>query len=308
VKRPFPVVLALTASLLVGARAAAQESALRVCMDQDLPPYSVAHGDSGSGFDVALAKTVAGHLGRTLTIQWFETKFDEDSSPTLEANALLSDRRCNVVAGYPLVVDALGKPGNKSARLPDFRGAVAADRRRRVDLGTLVPSRPYLRAPLTLVLAPGVAKRPIANLGDVADLHFGVEGGTFADSILMLYRNGKLVNQITHYAPRQGTLLSHLEAGEIDAAFVSLSRFDAYRQEHPATRLQSSGYNYPVAFNLGYVALSGNAALLDQINGALASMRASGEIAAIARAAGVTYVEPTQPFVSSGITFGQLEN
>jgi ABC-type amino acid transport substrate-binding protein len=308
VKHPVPVVLALIASLLVGARAAAQESALRVCMDQDLPPYSVARGDSGSGFDVALAKAVAGHLGRPLTIQWFESKFDEDSSPTLEANALLSDRRCDVVAGYPLVVDALGKPGIKSARLPDFRGAVPADRRRRVDLGTLVPSHPYQRAALTLVLAPGVAKRPIANLGDVADLRFGVEGGTFADAILMLYQNGKLVNQITHYPPRQGTLLPDLEAGEFDATFVSLHRFDAYRQEHPATRLQNSGFNYPVGFNLGYVALSPNAALLNQINRVLDSMRASGEIAAIARATGVTYVEPIRPFVSTGITFGQLEN
>ncbi|MGH8765872.1 MAG: hypothetical protein ACRET8_09155 [Burkholderiales bacterium] len=277
-------------------------------MDQDLPPYSVAHGDSGSGFDVALAKAVAGHLGRPLTIQWFESKLDEESSPTLEANALLSDGRCDVVAGYPLFVDTLGKPGMKSARLPGFRGALAADRRRRVDLGALVASRPYQRAPLTLVLAPGVAHRAIASLGDVADLRFGVEGGTFADAILMLYRNGRLVNNITHYPSGRGTLLARLEAGEFDATFVALHRVDAYRQEHPATRLQSPGFNYPVAFNLGYVALSGNAVLLEKINAVLDSMRASGEIAALARAAGVTYVEPAEPYVSTGITFGQLEN
>ena len=305
-KPVIAVLLALSAGPLVSAPAAAQGAALRVCMDEDLPPYSVAHGDAGSGFDVALATAVAGHLGRPLAIQWFESKVDEESSPTLEANALLSDGRCDVLAGYPLFVDTLGKPGMKTARLPDFRGAVAGDRRRRVDLGALVPSRPYQRAPLTLLLAPGVAKRPIASLGDVADLRFGVEGGTFADAILMLYRNGKLVNHITHYPPGRGALLARLEAGEIDATFVALSRADAYRQAHPETRLQSPGFNYPVAFNLGYVALSGKAGLIEQIDAVLDSMRKSGEIAAIAGSTGVTYVEPAEPYVSTGITFGQL--
>ena len=58
--------------------------------------------------------------------------------------------------------------------------------------------------------------------------------------------------------------------------------------------------------HLGYVALSGNAALIEQINAVLESMRTSGEIAAIAGSTGVTYVEPTEPYVSTGITFGQL--
>lgn len=298
----------LTAGSLASAGEAAQQQALRVCMDENAAPYSVARGDSGSGFDVALAGALADRLGRPLAIQWFETKFDEDSSPKLELNALLSDRRCDLVAGYPLSVDTLGKPAVETARLPDFRGALARDRRRRVDLGVLVPSRPYQRSPLTLVLAPQVAQRRVASLADIADLRIGVVGGTFADAILMLYHKGELIDRITHYPRGHHALLSELEAGEIDAALIALHRFDAYRREHPDTRLRGTGFNYPLAFNLGYVALSENAALLDRINAALDSMLASGEVAAVAKAAGVTYVAPAEPFVSPGITFNQIEN
>jgi ABC-type amino acid transport substrate-binding protein len=124
----------------------------------------------------------------------------------------------------------------------------------------------------------------------------------------MLYRKGKLIDRITHYPPGRGEVLKRLEAGEIDATFVSLHRFDAYRGSNPATRIQYSGFNYPLAFNLGYAALSGNAALLGQVNAALESMRASGEIEKIARASGVTYVEPVQPFVAPPISFRQFEN
>ena len=284
------------------------QSPLRVCMNEDVPPFSVAKGESGSGFDVALATALTRQLSRPLVIQWFESKIDEEASPTLEANALLSDGRCDVLAGYPLRESSLGRPGSKTARLPDFRGAVAADRRRRVVLGEMIASHPYQRAPLALLFAPGIAKRPIGSLGDVADLRFGAESGTFGDAILMTYQKGKLIDRITHYAPGKGEVLTRLEAGEIDATFLSLHRFDAYRIKNPATRIQHSGFNYPVAFNLGYAALSGNSALIEQVNAALDSMRASGEIEKLAKASGVTYVEPLQPFVSPAITFRQLEN
>src|SRR5882757_8716672 len=75
--------------------ARAADDPLKICLDEDLPPLSVHHrGKPDSGFEVALAQAIAGRLNRPLTIQWFESKLDEDSSPSLEANALLSDGRC----------------------------------------------------------------------------------------------------------------------------------------------------------------------------------------------------------------------
>src|SRR5271165_377280 len=96
--------------------AAAFDEVLKVCLNEDLPPLSVHHrGKPGAGFDVALAEAVAKQLGRPLQIQWFESKLDEDSSPALEANALLSDGRCALIGSYALTKDSLVVPGMKTA-------------------------------------------------------------------------------------------------------------------------------------------------------------------------------------------------
>ena len=134
---------ALIAVFTVPAFAAGEP--LKVCLDEDLPPLSAHHqGAPDSGFDVALAEAVAQQLARPLKIQWFESKLDEDSSPALEANALLSDGRCSLVGSYALTKDFLVVPGVKTAKLPGFEGATGPDRRRRVPLGIL-DAKPALR-------------------------------------------------------------------------------------------------------------------------------------------------------------------
>src|SRR5215468_4707877 len=119
----------------------AADGPLTICLDENLPPLSVHRkGKPDSGFDVTLAQAIADKLGRPLKIQWFESKLDEEASPQLEANALLSDGRCALVGGYALTKDSLVVPGLKTARLPDFNGATRDDRRRRVALGVVTPS------------------------------------------------------------------------------------------------------------------------------------------------------------------------
>src|SRR5712672_3215462 len=170
---------------------------LSVCLDEDLPPLSAHHrGMPDSGFDVALAGAIADKLGRPLKIQWFESKLDEDSSPSLEANALLSDGRCALVGAYALTKDSLVVPGVKTAKLPDFEGATRDDRRRRVPLGVLAPSQPYIYSPLTVVLSPKAAGRRIAGIRDLAGLRLAIESGTLADAILMTFDKGRLIDDI----------------------------------------------------------------------------------------------------------------
>ena len=105
----------------------AADEPLKVCLDEDLPPLSVhQQGKPDSGFDVALAQAIADRLGRPLKIQWFESKLDEDSSPALEANALLSDGRCSLVGGYALTHGFAGRARRQDrTSLPDFEGATA---------------------------------------------------------------------------------------------------------------------------------------------------------------------------------------
>jgi ABC-type amino acid transport substrate-binding protein len=254
-------------------------------------------GKPDSGFDVALAQAVAKELDRPLSIQWFESKLDEDSSPALEANALLSDGRCALVGSYALTTDSLVVPGVKTARLPDFDGATIADRRRRIPLGVLTPSQPYVYSALTIVLGATARDRRIADIGDLAGLRIAIESGTLGDAVLMNFGKGLLIDDITHLVPGRSDLLGSLDRGEFDATLLDLARFDAYRAARPDNRLAATGYYYPIGVNRGYVALASDAALLGGVNKALADLQARGTVAELARAAGLTYLPPREPVV-----------
>jgi ABC-type amino acid transport substrate-binding protein len=278
--------------------AAAGGEVLKVCLDEDLPPLSAHHrGEPDSGFDVALAQAVASKLGRPLNIQWFGSKLDEDSSPALEINALLSDGRCSLVGGYALTTDSLVVPRVKTAKLPDFEGATGPDHRRRVPLGVLAPSRPYIYSPLTIVLGPKAHDRHIGGVGDLAGLRIGIESGTVADAILMTFGNGRLIDDITHLVPGRDDLLGALERGDFDTTLLDLRRFDAYRAAHPDTRLAASGYFYPIGANRGYVGLADDPALLAAVDKALSDLRAAGTITELGQAAGLTYLPPHEPAI-----------
>ena len=291
--------LAVAAVLLATAAAArADDDPLKVCLDENLPPLSMhQRGKPDSGFDVALAQAVAGRLGRPLRIQWFESKLDESSSPALEANALLSDGRCALVGSYALTRDSLKVPGVKTAKLPDFEGATRDDRRRRVPVGVRAPSQPYVYSPLTVVLGEKARDRKISGIGDLAGLRIAIESGTLGDAILMTFEKGRLIDALTHLVPGRHDLLGALDGGEFDATLLDLSRFDAYRASHPDSKLAASGYYYPIGVNRGYVGLAGDPALIVAVNRALSDLQASGTIADLAKAAGLTYLPPVQPAI-----------
>jgi len=299
----YPHVIVVGAAILtaISAMPAAADEVLKVCLDEDLPPLSAHHkGAPDTGFDVALAEAIAKQLGRPLEIQWFESKLDEDSSPALEANALLSDGRCALVGSYALTSDSLVVPGVKTAKLPDFEGATRDDRRRRVALGVLAPSQPYIYSPLTVVLGPKARDRRTTDIGDLAGLRIGIESGTLADAILMNFGNGRLIDDITHLVPGRSDLLGALERGEFDATLLDLRRFDAYRVAHPDTKLAGSGYYYPIGANRGYVGLASEADLLAAVNKVLSDLQTQGATAELARAAGLTFLPPREPAVLGG--------
>jgi ABC-type amino acid transport substrate-binding protein len=291
--------LAVGAVLLATAVVArADDDPLKVCLDENLPPLSLhQRGKPDSGFDVALAQAVAGRLGRPLRIQWFESKLDESSSPALEANVLLSDGRCTLVGSYALTRDSLKVPGVKTAKLPDFEGASRDDRRRRVPVGVLAPSQPYVYSPLTVVLGEKARGRKISGVGDLAGLRIAIESGTLGDAILMTFENGRLIDHITHLVPGRHDLLGALNGGEFDATLLDLSRFDAYRADHPDSRLAASGYYYPIGVNRGYVGLASDPALIAAVNKALSDLQVAGTIADLAKAAGLTYLSPVEPAI-----------
>ena len=290
--------IGLAMMLAAPATAAWATDPLGVCLDEDRPPLSAHHkGKPDSGFDVLLAQAIADRMGRPLRLQWFESKLDEDSSPQLEANALLSDGRCALIGGYALTTDTLVKPGMKTARLPDFSGATRDDRRRRVALGVLVPSQPYVYSPMTVVLGPKARERKIGDVGDLAGLRLAIESGSLGDAILMTFDKGRLIDNITHLVPGRDDLLGALNRGDYDASLVDLARFDAHRAAHPDTAITASGYYYPIGANRGYVGLGSDPALIDAVNKALTDLAAEGKIAEFGKQAGLTYLPPREPAI-----------
>ena len=294
------LVASVVAALLSGATAAhaADAQPLKVCLDEDRPPLSShPRGKPGAGFDVALAQAVADRLGRPLTIQWFETKLDEDASPQLEANALLSDGRCSLVGGYALTKDSLVAPGMKTARMPGFDGATRDDRRRRVDLGVLVPSQPYIYSPMTVVLGPKARERKIAGIGDLAGLRLVIESGSLGDAILMTFDKGRLIDYITHLVPGRSDMLGALNKGEYDATLLVVGRFVSHGCADPESSITASGYYYRIGANRGFLGLATDPALLTAVIKALGELAAEGKIAEFGKQAGLTYLPPREPAI-----------
>ena len=294
--------LSLAAICSATSVAHAADEPLKVCLDEDRPPFSShQRGKPGSGFEVTLAQAVADRLGRPLKIQWFESKLDEDSSPQLEANALLSDGRCSLVGGYALTKDSLVVPGVKTAKLPDFEGATRDDRRRRVELGVLTPSQPYIYSPIMVVLGPKARGRKVDGIGDLAGFRIAIESGTLGDAILMNFNKGSLIDRVTHLVPGRDDLLGTLERGDYDATLLDLARFDAYRAAHPDTGLSASGYYYPIGANRGYVTLASEPTLLAAVDKALAGLQAEGRIEEYGKQAGLTYLPPREPAILGNV-------
>jgi hypothetical protein len=303
------LLVAASLFLLTGASLRAEDdngTQLRICLNEELPPFSVRTKQGGAGFDFMTAQALAKRLARRLAVQWYESKLDEDASSMIEANALLSDGRCELVAGYPLLRDALGKPGLETARLPDFAGARPADRRRRVALGALTPTMPYHFAGLTVVLGGKAKDIHVAGLADLDGLDLVIEAGTLGDAILMTFDHGRFISKISHVVPGRGELFPRLESGEATATLIPVHRFDAYRIEHPDTKLTLSGYYLPIGFNMGFVGLASASVLIEQATAAIEVMLKDGELAAFAPLAQMTYLPPRQPYILDQLTMSDL--
>lgn len=307
-----PVLACLTAFTCLSAPVApgwsqgADNTPLTVCLQSNDPPLSSRGGEAPGGFDLALSQSIAEHLGRKLRVQWFVSRDDPDANLVKDANALLSDGRCELLAEYPLLDSTLERPRAPTAKLPPFEGATPDDRHRWVKMNALAASRPYHLNALTVVLSAHDANRTIRHLADLDGLKVGVQIATLADAIAMHYHNDQLIEHVLHM-PDARDLFQALEAGTIDAAFVDARAFDAWRDAHGSAGLRASGYVHSVVFNMGFVALASNMPLVNQVNAVLADLQAHDAIAPIAANAGLTFFPPADPAVRPDVRPAALE-
>jgi ABC-type amino acid transport substrate-binding protein len=264
------------------------------------PPFSFLQANKPSGFDAALAGLVGERLGQPLAVQWFTTSDDPDHDPVTEADALLADGRCALLADYPLLADKLGRPRAPTGKLPPFVGAKPEDRRRWIELGELVPTRPYRFDAITVALSPAQSRRPVHGLADLQGLALGVQIHGLPDLIAMSYHQSELAPNVVHFDQAR-MLFSKLESGDIGAALVDQRALDAWRFAHPETRVMATGYQHSIGFNIGFVGLSGSDALIQAVDRILDSLLGDGGLRKLAQENGVTYRAPHKPDVSPGL-------
>ena len=290
--------LAVVWCLMLVTHAVAQETVigpLSVCMAENNAPFSSQQPDGMVGYDVEMTKALASAMRRELVIVPFESKYENESTLTQEVNALLSSGVCELASGFALIAQDLGPPERPSARVPGYPGAKPPRLRPWIPLQPLTASDAYQAVVLTLVVKKSDYSK--LTLATPLDARFGAVTGTLGGAALMLYRGGRLRPQIISLS-RNDDPLQWLEEERIDAALVTHDRLDLWKQRHPSSLLQSTGYAYPLRMNLGYVALSSSAELLEKTNVFLRESARNGQLAQWARHAGVTFVLPEPPYVT----------
>lgn len=294
---------ALIASLLLAPVVAlAQAAPLTVCMAEDSPPFSMARKGQVTGFDVKIAEAVARELGRELKLLPFEPELEKEAMLTHEVNALLSAGLCDLASGFPLLASDLGPPTRERFRTPDYPGAKRARERPFETLGTLVASQPYQGTALALVQRAG--EPPARSLGDVVGRKVGAVAGTLEGTLVTMYQSGALTKTMVTLGQRDD-IWAALESGRVDAMLVPTAAFDAHRLRQPSSTLQA-GPARPLGINLGWVALSGKAELLEAVNRVVQRGTASGELQRWAQDSGLQWQTPSVPAITGSLSLAGL--
>jgi len=307
---------AATSARETGARetGAPETGALTVCLDRHGGAMSgrlSAGGPDGGGrgLDYLLSAALADRLGRAFAPLWYEGAPDARSDPARETDALLALGLCDAVAGRALIAAPPGGAPPARARPPlwlnmprEWRLEQGETRlrprpRRFVDLPAVTLTRPYARIEIGAVFAPGAPVRPIRAVADLAGLAVGVEQGALAGALTLL-EGGAAVRARSRTFPPGPRFLWRLENGEAEAALVSVPAYDHHRIQNPLSRLALSDWRHPLGFNIGFAVLARERALAARLDAALGALLASGDVAAIAARAGVTYAPPRAPAVA----------
>ncbi|MDF1736331.1 MAG: transporter substrate-binding domain-containing protein [Minwuia sp.] len=299
------LVTAAATALLLTAGAQAQPTPLTICLEEDSPPLSFSFGPRKGGFDHGVAEEIAKRMGRPLKIQWFESENDEEAVPVWEANALLSDGLCDLIAGYPLLGSTLGKPETDKGAVPEYEGMNRAERGRLVRLGVLSATQPYYRAGYGVIVGQAARDRAITRLADLKGLKLGAEVGTMASVLLFRNAGGVLVDDISNVSETKD-LLPRTAEGEFDAVLIELHKFDNFKRRNPETPLRWSGYVHPFGVNMGMAVLERHGTLREQVNVILDAMEADGTLDALAERWQMTRIPPAAPWVLERLTPGML--
>ncbi|MBN9202879.1 substrate-binding periplasmic protein [Methylibium petroleiphilum] len=172
---------------IAGAADAPASAALKVCVDQDDPPFA-AEATPERGIDVEVAQALAKQLNRPLRLVWVQVPNRGGIGKALRQTLVAG--QCDAYLGIP--------------QGPDMAGELAERK--------LTQSGPYLLLGYVAVAAPG---RPVPTTASLRRARkIGAVSATPAD--LYLHR----MNLPRAPFPGSAALLAGLKSGEIDVALI----------------------------------------------------------------------------------------
>ena len=265
---------ALAASLPARADSLAdirKRGSLRVAVYNSFPPYS----NQGKGIDVDLAEALGKELGLTVQVVGYnaDEDMDDDLRNMVWKGHYLGAQPSDVMMHVP--VDSYLQGKNDKVRIfgPYHLESIAVARVQRIN-----PIRGSAAAALEVFTREKI----------------GVEGRTLADGFLLGALNGRLRENVMHYAS-VGAAIEKLKAGElaavmgprseIEAALAKDARFVVEAVQMPELKFN----NWP----LGMATKADEGPLADALSAALKELQKKGTVASIFARHGITYLAPT---------------
>jgi ABC-type amino acid transport substrate-binding protein len=247
---------------------------LKIALYKDNEPYSDGSMDKMTGLDVSLGQALA----QALQLSPSYLPFDAGEN-------MGDDLRNMVWKGHYLGYG----PADLMLHVPVDKYFMEQNRQAFI-------FGPYAREHLVVLHNPKILEQ-VYNPEDLEGHKIVVEQGTGAASAMMGYKGGLLRDRVSLYKNGMDAAKTVLE-GKADAAFVSLAQAEAAlyamkleRRDWAFSKLTMPGVP-PNGWPLGMAVKADNKELAGLLDGALDTLRASGELLKIFQAHGLTLAAP----------------
>ena len=248
-----------------------KRGSLRVAVYNNFPPYS----HEGKGIDVELAEALGKQLGLAVQVAGYnpDEDMDDDLRNMVWKGHYLGTPPSDVMMHVPVDSYLQGKNDKVKIFGPYHMESIAVARLQRIN-----PIRGSAANALEVFTREKI----------------GVEGRTLADGFLLGALNGRLRENVGHFAS-VAAAIDKLKAGELAAVMGSRSEIEAALGKD--TRFVIEAVQMPeLKFNhwpLGMAVKADDSTLADALAGALKELQKNGTIAAIFARNGITHLPPT---------------
>ena len=244
---------------------------IQICLIPDSLPFS-SNSAENKGIHIDLAKSLAKNLEVGLELVWILYRFHARRA------------KCDALMETIVKVDDDDSNERDGARPLTQAGTSSRKIRRGPPLKTI----PYVRMELVLIGKEDNIEK--YNSSDFQSLKIGAMQGSWAHMLLQRFN----INPRTANRTEQ-SLISAVESGQVDIAFVSAAHFDWFKFQNSSSKLISTkkfDLGEVLDFDVGIALRNADKELLDKVNLFLKEQIKTYKIKSIFNKYGVRYVSP----------------